>query len=96
MTERRKFQLGVVEVYRCTVCMSCDQQHVILCVHLQYMLKFNDVKTKRGVDFAEHLLGFYQAQEGYFKDGNTLLQALKLWEAKLKKENGEVWWSHDS
>ena len=27
------------------------------------MLKQNDVRTKRGVDLAEHLVGFYQAQE---------------------------------
>ena len=32
---------------------------------MQYLLKFNDVKTKRGVDMAEHLVGFYQAQERY-------------------------------
>ena len=31
----------------------------------QYMLKVNDVKTKRGVDLAEHLVGYYQAQEKY-------------------------------
>ena len=29
------------------------------------MLKVNDVKTKRGVDLAEHLVGYYQAQEKY-------------------------------
>ena len=50
------------------------------------MLKVNDVKTKNGVDLAEHLISFYQAQESYFKDGNTLLQALKQWEGKLNTQ----------
>lgn len=52
----------------------------------EYMLKVNDVKTKNGVDLAEHLISFYQAQESYFKDGNTLLQALKQWEGKLNTQ----------
>lgn len=30
---------------------------------LQYMLRFNDVKTKEGVDLAEHLIAYYHAQE---------------------------------
>lgn len=36
------------------------------------MLKVNDVKTKRGVDLAEHLVGYYQAQEKYCMQRCTL------------------------
>lgn len=53
----------------------------------EYMLKFNDVKTKEGVDLAEHLIAYYHAQETYFKDGGMVLAALKSWEAKF---NGQV------
>jgi len=56
----------------------------------EYMLKVNDVKTKRGVDFAEHLVGYYQAQEAYFNDGKTLLQALKSWESKFTTQISEL------
>ena len=48
-------------VYTCT-----DIQCVCVCVcfvSTQYMLKFNDVKTKEGVDLAEHLIAYYHAQE---------------------------------
>lgn len=54
------------------------------------MLKYNDVKTKRGVELAEHLQGHYQAQESYFKDGSTILNALKQWEAKFQGQISEV------
>ena len=55
------------------------------------MMKYHDVKTKGGLDFAEHLVAYYRAKESYFKDGNTLLQALKIWESKLSKDITEVW-----
>ena len=54
------------------------------------MMKYHDVKTKGGVDFAEHLVAYYRAKESYFKDGNTLLQALKSWEGKFSKDITEV------
>ncbi len=57
---------------------------------LQYMSKFNDVKTKRGVDFAEHLVAYYQAQEEYFQDGNLVMKALKAWEERFTTQCSEV------
>ena len=54
------------------------------------MLKYHDVKTKGGVDFAEHLVAYYRAKESYFKDGSMLLQALKSWESKFSKDITEV------
>ena len=66
---------------------------VLLCfaiVPVQYMMKYQDVKTKGGVDFAEHLVAYYRAKESYFMDGNTLLHALKSWESKFSKDITEV------
>ena len=72
--------------------MPTAPPHVSLCVivFLQYMLKYNDVKTKRGVDLGEHLLAYYQAQDNYFKDGSTILHSLKTWESKFKGQLNEV------
>lgn len=63
---------------------------LVFVVCTQYMLKYHDVKTKGGVDFAEHLVAYYRAKESYFKDGGTLLQALKSWESKFSKDITEV------
>ena len=30
---------------------------------LQYMLRFNDIRNKQGVDLAEHLIAYYHAQD---------------------------------
>lgn len=57
---------------------------------MQYLLKYNDVKTKRGVDLAEHFLAYHQAQETYFKDNSQLVIALKQWEAKFQGQLAEV------
>ena len=54
------------------------------------MLKYNETKSKSGVELAEHLVSFYRAQEGYFKDGSALLQALKNWEAKFTTDTQQV------
>ena len=58
VTERRKFQLGVCEVSGdCSpdsLGMRLEKYQLLFsAVYVpQYMLKVNDVKTKRGVDFA--------------------------------------------
>lgn len=57
---------------------------------LQYLLKYNDVKTKRGAELAEHLLAYQQAHETYFKDNSNLITALKQWETKFKGQISEV------
>ena len=57
---------------------------------LQYLLKYNDVKTKRGVELAEHLLAYYQAQDTYFKDNAQIINALRQWESKFQGQIGEV------
>ncbi len=54
------------------------------------MSKFNDVKSKRGVDLAEHLVAYYQAQEDYFQDGNLIMKALKAWEGRFTTQCSEV------
>ena len=54
------------------------------------MLKYNDVKTKRGVELAEHLIAYHQAQESYFKENSDILNALKQWETKFQGQIAEV------
>ncbi|XP_064381820.1 arf-GAP with SH3 domain, ANK repeat and PH domain-containing protein 1-like isoform X2 [Halichondria panicea] len=56
---------------------------------VEYMSKFNEVKTKRGVDLAEHLVAYYQAQEDYFQDGNLIMKALKAWEGRFTTQCSE-------
>ena len=63
-----------------------------MCIYLyvQYLLKYNDVKTKRGVELAEHLLAYYQAQDAYFKDNAQIINALRQWESKFQGQIAEV------
>lgn len=57
----------------------------------EYMLKALDVRMKRGVDLADHLVGYYQgAQESYFSDGSKLLNAMQQWETKLSTQLSEI------
>lgn len=44
--------------------MSCDYcVWVYACV--QYLIKVNEIKTKKGVDLLQHLVDYYQAQHKY-------------------------------
>jgi hypothetical protein len=56
----------------------------------EYMLRFNDVKTKEGVDLAEHLVAYYHAQDTYFREGGMVLAALKNWEARFNSQISQV------
>ncbi|XP_046459422.1 arfGAP with SH3 domain, ANK repeat and PH domain-containing protein-like isoform X4 [Daphnia pulex] len=35
----------------------------------EYLLKVNEIKTKKGVELLQHLLEYYHAQHNYFQDG---------------------------
>ena len=39
-----------------------------------YLLKVNEIRTKKGVDLLENLLKFYQSQVKYFQDGLQTVQ----------------------
>jgi Arf-GAP/SH3 domain/ANK repeat/PH domain-containing protein len=56
----------------------------------EYMLRFNDVKTKEGVDLAEHLVAYYHAQDTYFREGGMVLAALKNWEARFNSQISQM------
>lgn len=82
------------------VSAGCDRGKYICALHAcvnacasifwQYLLKYNDVKTKRGVELAEHLVAYYQAQDTYFKDNSQILNALRQWESKFQGQISEV------
>ncbi|XP_035788906.1 arfGAP with SH3 domain, ANK repeat and PH domain-containing protein-like isoform X1 [Anopheles albimanus] len=35
----------------------------------EYLIKFNEIKTKKGIELLQHLVEYYHAQNNYFKDG---------------------------
>ena len=51
---RAKWNLG----FRCHPMVDC------MCV-VQYLIKVNEIKTKKGADLLQHLVDYYQAQHKY-------------------------------
>ncbi|CAG10243.1 unnamed protein product, partial [Tetraodon nigroviridis] len=73
--ERRLFQLQ----------MNHPQRHTlkeILSV-LQYLIKVNEIKTKKGVDLLQNLIKYYHAQCNFFQDGLKTADKLKQYIEKL-------------
>lgn len=35
----------------------------------EYLIKFNEIKTKKGIELLQHLVEYYHAQTNYFQDG---------------------------
>lgn len=72
--ERKLFQLQMCEVIYNSVQsslkpFSCSINSVKtifnLLLRLQYLIKYNDIKTKKGIELLQHLVEFYHAQNKY-------------------------------
>lgn len=52
-------------------------------VSLQYLIKFNEIKTKKGIELLQHLVEYYHAQTNYFQDGLKTIEHFGVYVADL-------------
>ncbi|KAF5281108.1 hypothetical protein FQR65_LT02974 [Abscondita terminalis] len=61
----------------------------------EYLIKFNEIKTKKGIDLLQNLVEYYHAQTNYFQDGLKTIEhfgsyvadlSIKLQKIKQKQE----------
>lgn len=50
---------------------------------LQYLIKFNEIKTKKGIELLQHLVEYYHAQTNYFQDGLKTIEHFGVYVANL-------------
>ncbi|CAG2107517.1 unnamed protein product [Medioppia subpectinata] len=62
----------------------------------EYLIKVNEIKTKKGVELLEHLVEYYNSQTNYFRDGLKTIEhfngyindlSTKLQKIRLKQES---------
>lgn len=49
----------------------------------QYLIKFNEIKTKKGIELLQHLVEYYHAQTNYFQDGLKTIEHFGSYVADL-------------
>ncbi|XP_039761662.1 arfGAP with SH3 domain, ANK repeat and PH domain-containing protein isoform X3 [Pararge aegeria] len=49
----------------------------------EYLIKFNDIKTKKGIELLQHLVEYYHAQTNYFQDGLKTIEHFGVYIADL-------------
>lgn len=49
----------------------------------QYLIKFNEIKTKKGIELLQHLVEYYHAQTNYFQDGLKTIEHFGVYVADL-------------
>uniref|UniRef100_A0A8C4QY84 ArfGAP with SH3 domain, ankyrin repeat and PH domain 2a n=1 Tax=Eptatretus burgeri TaxID=7764 RepID=A0A8C4QY84_EPTBU len=52
----------------------------------QYLIKVNEIKTKKGVDLLQNLIKYYHAQCNFFQDGQKVVESFKMQVDKLANE----------
>ncbi|XP_057679274.1 arf-GAP with SH3 domain, ANK repeat and PH domain-containing protein 2-like isoform X2 [Corythoichthys intestinalis] len=62
----------------------------------EYLLKVNDIKVKKGVEFLHNLIKYFHAQCNFFQDGLTAVESLKPSVEKMAAELAAIKQSQDS
>ncbi|XP_068610148.1 arf-GAP with SH3 domain, ANK repeat and PH domain-containing protein 2b [Brachionichthys hirsutus] len=61
----------------------------------EYLLKVNEIKVKKGVDFLQNLIKFFHAQCNFFQDGLKTVESLKPSVEKLATDLTAIKQTHD-
>ncbi|XP_077864513.1 arf-GAP with SH3 domain, ANK repeat and PH domain-containing protein 2-like [Saccoglossus kowalevskii] len=56
----------------------------------EYLIKINEIKAKKGVDFLQHLVEFCHSQNNYFQDGLKTLEHFKSYVEELTSQLQQI------
>uniref|UniRef100_A0A336MP85 CSON004834 protein n=1 Tax=Culicoides sonorensis TaxID=179676 RepID=A0A336MP85_CULSO len=75
------------EVYPSEVADEMEKERRMFQLQMcEYLLKFNDIKTKKGIELLQHLIEYYHAQHNFFKDGLKTIEHFGTYIEDLSKK----------
>ncbi|GJQ65771.1 hypothetical protein Trydic_g11948 [Trypoxylus dichotomus] len=61
----------------------------------EYLIKYNEIKTKKGIDLLQNLVEYYHAQTNYFQDGLKTIEHFGSYVADLSIKLQKIKQKHD-
>ncbi|KAI1289605.1 Arf-GAP with SH3 domain, ANK repeat and PH domain-containing protein 1 [Halotydeus destructor] len=95
--EKRQQGFGRYDISSADIAEEMDKERKVFQMQMcEYLLKANEIKTKKGVELLSHLVEYYHAQTSYFQDGlktiehfNTYINELSAKVAIIKLRQDE-------
>ncbi|XP_022915073.1 arfGAP with SH3 domain, ANK repeat and PH domain-containing protein isoform X2 [Onthophagus taurus] len=84
------------EINSSEIADEMEKERRLFQLHMcEYLIKYNEIKTKKGIDLLQNLVEYYHAQTNYFQDGLKTIEHFGSYVADLSIKLQKIRQKHD-